>query len=117
LIIEAPFYHATQTGAELGKFLPAAQEVPEISYLLSPSEQKNKRDRIACFSSRRETLSGFPVNEERYRIAPDYDFRRAPHQGLILYDRHSWGMSSQGFLNLVWEAENILEAEMKMSCS
>ncbi len=118
LIIEAPFYHADpagiDVGMETGTFLPAGRNAPErqktkeVAIALSPEEQKCKRALIECFQTQRETLSCFQLTEERFRIAPEYEFRLPPHNGAVFYDSRPWGMSSQSFCDLASEAERAL---------
>jgi LmbE family N-acetylglucosaminyl deacetylase len=103
LIIEAPFYHASAHGIETGTFLPAPVPIEEKVYLLSAEEQQRKQTLLACFTSQRETLSVFQAREERYRIAPAYEFRRPPH-------------AAQAFSNLAWEAEDTLNLEKQTVC-
>lgn len=117
LLIEAPFYHAALQGMETEVFLPTEPEIPEVAYSLSPEEQEQKRILLACYKSRQQALSIFRLQEERFRIAPEYEFRRVPHPGPILYDDHAWGVSSQGFLQLAWEAEDALAEEIKVPSS
>lgn len=120
LIIEAPFYHADPTGIdvgmETGTFLPANSSTEEVVFPLSPEEQERKQALIDCFKSQRETLSYFHVTEERFRIAPEYEFRLPPHLGAVFYDSRPWGMRSQWFCDLAWEAERALEEEMRTAC-
>jgi N-acetylglucosamine malate deacetylase 2 len=120
LIIEAPFYHADPSGIgvgmETGTFLPASSKTEEIVFPLSPEEQERKHALIDCFQTQRETLSYFQVTEERFRIAPEYEFRLPPHTGAIFYDSRRWGMSSQWFCELAWEAERALEEELRAAC-
>jgi len=116
LIVEAPFYHASHDGMETGVFLPAGRETPQLRYPLSPREQARKRALLNAFATQHETLRCFPVDEERYRIAPAYEFRRPPHPGGVFYDHHRWGISSHAFCELAWEAGDALEEEMKAAC-
>jgi LmbE family N-acetylglucosaminyl deacetylase len=107
LILEAAFYHAGAHGLEAGCFLPGAI-TPEIAYTLSEDEQQRKRNLLACFTSQRETLKYFPLDCERFRIAPEYDFERPPHAGAVWYERFAWGMSSQQFCQLAGHARRQL---------
>jgi LmbE family N-acetylglucosaminyl deacetylase len=106
LIIEGAFYNAGAGGP--GAFLPHPANVPVVEYRLTAQEQQRKLDRIHCFETQRETLGGFPLEWERFRIAPPYDFCLPPHSPPLLYDRHPWGMTSQRFIQLAREAEELL---------
>jgi N-acetylglucosamine malate deacetylase 2 len=116
LIVEAPFYHAGRKGMETGTFLVAQRETSELRYQLSAEEQERKQALLNAFTTQHDTLRYFPVDEERYRIAPQYEFRRPPHAGDIFYDHHPWGVNSQTFCELAWEADDALEEEMKAAC-
>lgn len=118
LIIEAPFYHAGRFGQGMvtGKFALSAQKTPEVRYPLSAAEQHRKQELLGCFSSHSEMLRQFALDEEVYRIAPAYEFRRPPNHGEVFYDNYSWGVKSHGFTELAWEAEDALEEEMKVAC-
>lgn len=100
VIIEAAFYHAIANGFEAAQFLTPPDNTEEVEYLLTPEELRRKQALLACFHSQQETLHNFPLQYERFRIAPLYDFQRPPHAGPVLYDRFPWGMTSQRFCEL-----------------
>lgn len=116
IVIEGTFYHAGRNGIETGCFLPHPSETQEVIYPLSPEERMRKRALLACFTTQQETLSCFKVEEERFRIAPEYNFRRPPHDGQVFYDRFPWGMTAQRFCELAAEAENALQEEAMSIC-
>lgn len=103
-IIEAAFYHSGPNGVEAGSFLPSTPTSAEAIYPLTDEERQRKHARLACFTTQRETLSSFPLTDERYRIAPHYDFSQPPHAGPVLYDQFPWGMTSKRFRELAREA-------------
>ena len=105
LILEAPFYHAGPGGFEAGTFVMQDGWMPEMFYELSDEERDRKRKLLSCFETQRETLKGFPVFAERFRIAPVYDFTRPPHAGKLLYENYPWGMTSERFCRLAEAAE------------
>jgi LmbE family N-acetylglucosaminyl deacetylase len=111
VILEGTFYHSGPKGIATGSFLPVTQPTREAAYRLTQEERRRKRGRLDCFTSQRETLSGIPLDYERFRIAPEYDFTRPPHSGPVLYDMHPWGMTSQRFCELAQAAEDALQAE------
>jgi LmbE family N-acetylglucosaminyl deacetylase len=112
LILEAPFYNAGPSGFAAGRFLRAAEPMPEVVYQLSTSEKQRKHALIACFTTQQATLKGFHDVTERYRIAPVYDFTSAPHPGRVLYDNYPWGMKTQRFCELAQQAEAELDHEI-----
>lgn len=99
-IIEAAFYHAGPGGIEAAQFLPPPDNTEQVEYRLSPEELARKEALIACFRTQQQTLHQFPLQYERFRIAPTYDFLRPPHPGQLLYDRFPWGMTSKRFCEL-----------------
>ncbi|MGH9587660.1 MAG: hypothetical protein ACRD3F_11955, partial [Acidobacteriaceae bacterium] len=62
---------------------------------------------LACFATQQQTLSGFPLDFERFRIAPVYDFSQPPNGGSVLYDRFPWGVASTQFCAMAREALEI----------
>jgi len=116
LVIEAAFYHAGPDGLEAGTFVPG-HPVPQSAELrLTPEELRRKCGLLSLFTSQRETLAGFPPEVERYRVAPEYDFGRPPHDPPVLYDRYPWGTNSDEFLRLSSEAETLLNLRVAASC-
>jgi LmbE family N-acetylglucosaminyl deacetylase len=56
---------------------------------LTPYERELKRAALACFASQANVIRQFPIDEERYRLAPAYDFTRPPSAS-IMYEQW-WG--------------------------
>jgi len=104
LIIEGAFYHAGSSGVEAGCFLPDAEKRYELTYQLSEEERSQKGALLACFATQQQTLSGIPLDYERFRIAPDYDFLQLPNGGSVLYDHFPWGVTSAQFCAMAREA-------------
>jgi N-acetylglucosamine malate deacetylase 2 len=112
-ILEAPFYHAGPNGIMTGCFLPesgAGQHT--IVCVLSADEQKRKRELLDCFVSQLETLNQFGTEREQLRIAPAYDFTRAPHSGRLFYENYDWGLSGARFRELATMAARELTLQM-----
>lgn len=109
-IIEAAFYHAGPAGIEVGCFMPSSEITMEAEYRLAEEERRQKEALLACFATQQQTLSNFPLEHERFRIAPQYDFQKPPHTGPVLYDRFPWGVNSAQFCDLAHEALQIEEA-------
>jgi N-acetylglucosamine malate deacetylase 2 len=118
-VVEAPFYHAGPTGTEVGTFLPEIDESfngsstlrtnASIICTLSPEEQRRKRALLDCFVSQRETLAPFGIEQEQFRLAPDYDFTHTPHAGRLLYENYDWGLTGARFCQLARAALDTLE--------
>ena len=81
-------YHARPGGhdgeMETGQFLEF-QDPGEV-LALTAEERARKISMLECFETQREMLRHFPVDEERFRAAPAYDFTAAPHTGKLLYE-------------------------------
>lgn len=90
-VVEFTSYHARGGGVAVSGFLSGGRDVVTLS--LSPSDQERKQRMMECFVSQRETLAPFPVSAERFRLAPAYDFTRAPHPGPLHYERFDWGVT------------------------
>ncbi len=104
-IVESPFYHAGDHGSmATGTFLPAPNTASLLIQELTPTEQRNKGARLACFPSQAETLAQFGVDRELFRLAPSYNFTRRPHAGQLFYERFPWGMTGDGFCELASRA-------------
>jgi LmbE family N-acetylglucosaminyl deacetylase len=103
-IIEMTGYHAGGMGLETEEFLPS--DVPVTALTLSSAERRRKCRMIDCFVSQRDLLTGFGIEVERFREAPDYDFARPPHPGELYYERLGWGITGA-----LWrrEAQSALE--------
>ena len=110
VIAEATFYHAGPNGIEGGTFLGGAS-AGQLEYRLTQEEQKRKEERLRCFVTQQETLQPFRLDAERFRITPECDFKRPPHEGRVFYDSFPWGMTSGRFCELAREAERRLEQE------
>jgi LmbE family N-acetylglucosaminyl deacetylase len=61
---------------------------------LSTAQQRLKSAMLSCYVSQQGVLAAFAVAIERFRIAPQYDFSKAPHAGALYYDHHDWGITS-----------------------
>ena len=116
LIVESTFYHAGPNGMEAGNFLPHPSSEREIIYRLSDEERQRKQALLECFTTQKEVLSCFKLEEERFRIAPVYDFRQRPRIGQVFYDQFPWGMTSQRFCEIAAEVGNALQTETIGTC-
>lgn len=105
-IVEAPFYNAPHRGKF--RFLASSTASEEVVYDLTPEELERKHALIDCFTSQRQTVSGFNGTAERFRVAPVYDFCAPAHDPPVLYDGYPWGMNSTRFAELAREAEREL---------
>lgn len=108
LIIEATSYHLADGALATGRFLPhPASRVHTVP--LSEEEQAFKRDLIACYRTQQRVLHPFPVDVERFREAPPYDFLHPPHPGTLHYELFPWGMTRDRWTALAQETLRILD--------
>ncbi|HEX6534304.1 MAG TPA: PIG-L family deacetylase [Gemmatimonadaceae bacterium] len=93
VVLEMTSYHAR--GAELvtGEFLDDAllDAGAACTVELDAAERAMKRGMLDRYASQRRMLDRFPVRRERFRVAPRYDFTRAPHAGRLWYEWFGWG--------------------------
>jgi LmbE family N-acetylglucosaminyl deacetylase len=92
-IVEFPSYHLRNGEWVAGEFWADAQR-PERTALLEARERRDKARAIACFRTQRETLSAFPLDRERYRAAPAYDFGQPAPPRHAFYDALDWRINS-----------------------
>ena len=103
VLLEMSSYHLGAHGLQPGRFLPAGGgEVRTVH--LTPEEQRHKRSLFDCFASQSRTLACFPLDVERFRRAPAYDFRAPPHPGPLFYESFPWGMTGTRFCGLAERA-------------
>ena len=92
-IIEFASYHV-RDGAGVAAQFWLDEAHPERELILDAEECARKTRAIECFVSQRGLAEVFPVGVERYRTAPDYDFRKPAPPGIAWYDAHGWRIDS-----------------------
>ena len=107
-LMEFTSYHADSGGITVYQFLPFGNR-PEIPYQLTPGERELKLSMLREFKSQHRTLQPFMQPEaEPIRLAPHYDFRRAPHSGRLFYEYFDWGVDGATWRDLAHDAERHL---------
>lgn len=109
LLIEMTSYHNSRGQLEAGGFLANSPDATVTTAWLNADEQELKRRMFACFCTQEGVLSQFPLDAERFRQSPRYDFRQSPHSGMLFYEQHSWGMNGQLFRRYASAALDELE--------
>ena len=110
-IIEMTSYHNRAGAIATEEFLPwpgpfseplptPLPEIRAVNAVLDENERRLKRRMLDCFVTQHETLRWFSPNVERFRLAPDYDFTRPPHEGTLFYEYFDWGMSARRWCTL-----------------
>ncbi|WP_114769978.1 PIG-L deacetylase family protein [Microvirga subterranea] len=108
-LIEMPYYTLGRNGWRVQRFDDARSSETVIE--LRSHEQRLKRAMLAAHSSQAAVLSLFPIQVERFRCSPSYDFTRLPNSGLLLYEDQNWGMTGARWLDAIRTALNILGQE------
>ena len=96
LRVEFTSYHngtaySDSSSMKVGGFLPGP---PVCTIPLSPPAQQLKRRMFECFQTQQHVLKEFHVGEERFRVAPRYDFSLPPHPGKLYYEDKDWGCAA-----------------------
>jgi LmbE family N-acetylglucosaminyl deacetylase len=102
VLLEFASYHDRDGVMATGSFLPGSDEGVRVS--LTEGERERKRAMLAAFETQRAILERFSATEERYRVAPRYDFRRPPHAGTLCYERWGWDLEGTEFRTLAFRA-------------
>jgi N-acetylglucosamine malate deacetylase 2 len=101
-LVEMTSYHAHDRQCVTGKFLNS-DTARELHLLLSETERTRKAAMFAAYLSQRRVLEGFPIDQECFRVAPEYDFTRAPHQGNLWYECMAWPMTGRQWRTIAIE--------------
>ena len=96
-LLEMAYYH-DGAAARSGEASPAT---PAARIVLDGPGLARKHAMVGCYRSQERVLSRFPLNVERVRLAPDYDFTTAPPPGRFQYDAYGWGVRGGDFLAAV----------------
>jgi LmbE family N-acetylglucosaminyl deacetylase len=91
--VEFASYHASSGGIARGTFW-RMPDSPERQITLDAAQQARKRAALAEFVTQRAVISAFPIDIERVRPAPGYNFTLPPPPREVLYDRFGWTMHS-----------------------
>jgi LmbE family N-acetylglucosaminyl deacetylase len=107
-IVEMALYHGGPGHPVVGQFL-SAPGVVELELPLSSDERWRKQAMFDCYGSQALTLMPFrSVEVERYRIAPDYDFTRPPHEGPLLYEQRQMSITGAEWREQAVHAMSVL---------
>lgn len=79
-------YHAAGRRMVPTRFLPGTARASR-AIRLQDAERDRKEAALTLFASQQHVIRAFPTAVERYRVAPLYDFTRAPHEGELLYEQ------------------------------
>ncbi len=93
--VEMTSYHAVDGHTVYGTFLPHPDAGAVETFSLGETERDLKRRMFACHVTQSEVLAPFPLDAERFRRAPAYDFIRPPHAGQLGYERYHWDIDGR----------------------
>ena len=83
MAIEMPLYHARRGSFRALQFV---DDRDGIIINLEEEQCDRKRRMVDCYTAQSEGLAQFPIEIERFRVAPRYDFTRPPHAGPLWYE-------------------------------
>jgi N-acetylglucosamine malate deacetylase 2 len=99
--LEMTSYHACEGKCRAGEFLPSSSQTQRILTIgLAPEQKRRKKKMLECFVSQAAVIAGFPLEPERLREAPEYDFSRPPHAGPLWYELLGWSLTSSRWREL-----------------
>lgn len=98
-LVEFTSYHDRGGHFESGVFLPY-EDAAEVTIRLDAEDIARKERMLACYRTQQDVLRQFGIRDERFRMAPAYDFTRPAHAGPAYYDRFPWGMTTSRWLEL-----------------
>jgi N-acetylglucosamine malate deacetylase 2 len=94
-LLEMTGYHGWGGQTVRGVFIPHPDAGSVAALMLTRAECDLKRRMFACHATQRTMLTHFSLEVESFRSAPRYDFLAPPHRGVLLYERHCWGITGQ----------------------
>lgn len=108
-LLEFTSYHERDGELVTGEFIPAP-EGRERTLALDAPTRALKAAMLRCHRSQRAVWEQFPIEVERFRVAPRYDFTAKPAQTLY-YERFDWGMTGERFSCIARAALSALRIE------
>ena len=111
LIVESPFYF-DDYDFTTGVFLHGHDD-QTCGFPLNPAQRDSKEAVFAAFETQRGILDLFgpALRTERFRVAPAYDFRHAPHSWPAYYQRFIPDLSPSRFCELATAAMSELQSQ------
>jgi LmbE family N-acetylglucosaminyl deacetylase len=109
VIVEMPYYRVDDGGGVVQAFTPAPDApvhlvtVDEHSHALKQRMMGRHASQARLFGG-----SGLLSPIEQFRVAPDYDFRRLPNDGRLLYERWRLGVTGAQWLEAAQAAREAL---------
>ena len=101
-LLEMTSYYAENDRRVSGKFL--ADQDQGWPLWMTSEELSRKREMVACYSSQGNVLREFPLEPERLRLAPEYDFLQPAHSGKLWYEQMGWTTTAEHWCKLARQA-------------
>jgi LmbE family N-acetylglucosaminyl deacetylase len=114
VLLELTSYHNRNGRRVHADFLPF-WPVPTRSVELPPEAQQLKQRMFRYFTTQQRVLSRFPLNVERFRVAPRYVFTVPPHDGPLDYERYCTTITGAEWRANAEKALQILRAKRRIS--
>jgi len=102
-LLEMTSYHVRNGRCVTGEFLNSEPSSEIVLQVLDEGRER-KRKMMGEYRSQRLVLQNFPITSERLRMAPEYDFSRAPHEGKLWYECMGWPMTGRRWRELALAA-------------
>ena len=117
-LVEMTGYYAFEGKRMTGQFLSpprlAASHIETgVQLKMSIEERKRKARMLGCYVSQWHVLSDFPLEPEKLRPAPFYDFTRPPHEGPLWYETLGWPITGALWREL---AAQVLAELSELTC-
>ncbi|MFN2564587.1 MAG: PIG-L deacetylase family protein [Gemmatimonadaceae bacterium] len=114
IVLELTSYHNRGGRRVHADFLPF-WPVPTRRVDLPPEAQMLKARMFRYFTTQQKVLSAFPLNVERFRIAPRYIFTVPPHEGPLDYERYCTTITGAEWRANAEKALHVLRAKRRIS--
>jgi N-acetylglucosamine malate deacetylase 2 len=102
-VMEMTSYHARDGRCVTGEFLDPDPR-SELRFELLSAYRYRKRQMMSAYASQRLVLENFPIDCERLRLAPEYNFGEPPHPGKLWYECMGWAMTGARWRELATSA-------------
>jgi N-acetylglucosamine malate deacetylase 2 len=102
-VMEMTSYHARDGRCVTGEFLDPDPR-SELRFELLSADRERKRRMMSAYASQRLVLENFPIDRERLRLAPEYNFGEPPHPGKLWYECMGWPMTGARWRELATSA-------------
>jgi LmbE family N-acetylglucosaminyl deacetylase len=114
VVLELASYHNRNGRRVHADFLPY-WSVPTRKIDLAPELQLLKQRMFRYFTTQQKVLSSFPLDVERFRVAPRYLFTVPPHDGPLDYERYCTTITGAEWRANAEKALQMLRAKRRLS--